>query len=91
VYSLSILVWNDKSLWPWPIASARPEEGVNAVSVVIKVYDKKRVGVDSVDIASDLVVIRIEFSYKFPPIGPVLVILLAVDCKCGKTHKERKS
>lgn len=88
--SLSILVWNDESLRSRSITCTRPEERVDSVAVVIEVYDEKSICIDCVDITTDLMVVRIEFSYEFALIRPVLIILLAVDCERGKSAQRKK-
>lgn len=81
--SLPEFIRDDEALRPGSVASARPEERVDSVSIVIEIYDQERAGIDSVNIPADLVMVRVEFSYKLPPIWTVLVIL-AVDYKAAQ-------
>lgn len=87
--SLPKLIRNDESLRSRSIAGARPKESVDAVSIVVKVDDQKRVGIDCVYIAADLMVIGVEFVYELPPIRPVLVIL-AVDWTAIRRRQRKK-
>jgi hypothetical protein len=63
----------------WTVASARPKKSVNAVAIVVEIHYEKGCGIDGVDIATNLMVVRVEFSDKFSLIGTILVVL-AVDC-----------
>lgn len=81
--SLPKFIRDDETLRPGSITRARPEERVDSVAVVIEIYDQESVGIDRVNIPADLVMIRVEFSNKLPPIWAVLVIL-AVDYRAAQ-------
>lgn len=73
----------------WSIAGTRPEECVDAVAIVIEIHDKKRICVNGVNVATDLVVVGVEFSDKLSPIWAVFWILPA-DCRAPTSERDEK-
>lgn len=56
-YSLSKLIWNDESLRTRSVGRSRPEERINAIAIVIKVYDQERAGIDRIYVPANLMMV----------------------------------
>lgn len=72
---LAELIRHDESLNARSIACARPEERVNAISVIVEVDQQKCGRINGVHVTAHLMMIRVELAYELPPIRSILVVL----------------